>query len=142
METVHNTVEMEFIRKDDLGRVFKQQSKLTFNGIYKFYTNCGSYTFKQYEVLMEKPIYLGFSVLELSNLLLYETCYDKFKPYFGRENLQLHYMDCDSFVSSIKTQNIVNDLNNLEHLFDFCNLNENEEIFSEKKTEKLLIFST
>ena len=41
-------------------------------------------------------------------------------------------MDCDSFVLSIETQHIINDLKNLEDLFDFSNLNENHELFSNK----------
>ena len=39
-------------------------------------------------------------------------------------------MDCDSFVLSIETQNIINDLKTLQDLFDFSNLNENREMFS------------
>ena len=46
---------------------------MTFNGIHKSYEICYSYTFRQNEVLMDKPIYLGFTVLELSKLLMYET---------------------------------------------------------------------
>ena len=42
-------------------------------------------------------------------------------------------MNCDSFVLSIKTQNIINDLKNLEDLFDFSNLNENHAQFSNEK---------
>ena len=34
---------------------------------------------------MDKPIYLGFSVLELSKLQMYETYYDKLEPYYGKE---------------------------------------------------------
>ena len=60
-------------KKDDTDKLIKQQSKLTFNGILKSYEKYDSYTFRQNEVLMDKPIYLGFSVLELSELLLYET---------------------------------------------------------------------
>ena len=81
---------------------------------------------------MHKPIYIGFSVLELSKLILYETYYDKLQPYFGYENLRLHYMDCDSFVLSIETQNIINDLKNLQDFFDFSDLNETYELFSIK----------
>ena len=55
----------------------KQQSKLTFNGIQKSYETCDSYTFKQNEVLIDKPIYLGLALLELNKLLMYETYYDK-----------------------------------------------------------------
>ena len=105
---------------------------MTFNGIDKPYDNCDSYTFKQNEVLMDKPIYLGFSVLELSKLLMYETYYDILQPYFGQGNIQLHYMDCDSFVLSIETENIINDLKNLEDLFDFSNLDKNHDLFSNK----------
>ena len=87
---------------------------MTFNGIHKSYENCDSYTHKQNEVLMDKPIYLGFSVLELSKLHMYETYYDKLPPYFGQENLQLHYIDTDGMILSLKTENIIEDLKNLE----------------------------
>ena len=133
MENVRNRWKKKFIRKDDHKEIIKQQSKLTFNGIQKSYENCDSHTHKQNEVLLDKPIYLGFTVLELSKLLMYQTYYDKLQPYFGQENIQLHYMDCDSFVLSIETQNIINDLKNLEDLFDFSNLNKNHELISNKK---------
>ena len=61
-----------------------------------------------------------------------ETYYDKLHPYFGEKNLQLHYMDTDSFGLSVKTKDIINDLNNLEDLIDLSNLNENHELFSNK----------
>ena len=51
---------------------------------------------------------------------------------FWTSKLQLHYMDCDSSVLSIETQNIVNDLKNLEYLFVFSNLVENHEMLSNK----------
>ena len=71
---------------------------------------------------MDKPIYLGFSVLELSKFLMYETYYDKLQPYFIRENLQLHNMDCERFVLSIKFIDILNGLKNLKDIFDFSKL--------------------
>ena len=73
MENVRNRVNVDFIKKDDTDEIMKQHSKLTFNGVQKLFENYDSYTFKQIEVFMDKPIYLGFSVLELSNLLMYET---------------------------------------------------------------------
>ena len=73
MENVRNRLKIKFIKKDDYREIIKQQSNLTFNGIHKSYDNCDSYTFKQNEVLMDKPIYLGFSVLDLSKLHMYET---------------------------------------------------------------------
>ena len=89
MENVRNRLKIKFIRKDDYREIIRQQSKLTFNGIHKSYETCDSYTFKQNEVLMVKPMYLGFTVLELSKLLMYETYYDILQPYFGQENIQI-----------------------------------------------------
>ena len=132
MENVRNRLKIKFIKKDDYREIIKQQSKLTFNGIHKSYDNCDSYTFKQNEVLMDKPIYLGFTVLELSKLHMYETYYDILQPYFGQENIQLHYIDTDAFVLSLERQNIIEDLKNLEDIFDFSNLDKNHELFSNK----------
>ena len=113
----------------------KQQSKLTFNGIHKSYENYDSYTFKQNEVLMDEPIYLGFSVLELSNFLMYETYYDILQPYFGQEIIQLLSVDTDAFVLSLKTTDIIRDSKNLEDVFDFSNLDKNHD-YSVIKTKK------
>ena len=46
--------------------------------------------------------------------------------------MQLHYKDTDSFVININRKNIIKDLKNLEDLFDFSNLNENHQLFSNK----------
>ena len=89
--------------------------------------------FSQKEVLMDKPIYLRFVVLELSKISNYETYYDELQPYFGQENLQLQYFGTDSFVLSMNTNDIIKDLKSLEDIFDFSIFNENHEIFSLKK---------
>ena len=137
MENVRNRLKIKFIKKDNYRKIIEYQSKLTFNGIHKSYENCDSYTIKQNEVLMDKPLYLGFSVLELSKLLMYETYYDKLQPYFGQEIIQLHYMDTDSFVLSVNTKDIIKDLKSLEDIFDFSNLDKTHELFSNKNKKVL-----
>ena len=86
MEIVRDRIKIKFIRKVDTDKFIKQQPKLTSNGIHKSSENHDKYSFKQDEVLMDKPIYLGFGALELSKLLMYETYYDKLQPCFGDEN--------------------------------------------------------
>ena len=51
---------------------------------------------------------------------------------FDRKNIQLHYIDTDGMILCMETENIIKDLKNLENIFDFSNLNENLELFSEK----------
>ena len=140
MENIRNRLGIRFFRKDEYKEIKKYQSKLTFNGIHKSYENCDSYVFKKNEVLMDKPIYLGFAVLEVSKLHMYETYYDKLQPYFGQENIQLNYMDTDAFVLSVNTNDIIKDLKNLEDIFDFSNLDENHELFSEKNKKGVGFF--
>ena len=103
-----------FFKKDNVKKIINQQSKLTFDGIHKSYENCDSYTFKQNQVVMDKAIYVGFAILELSKLHMYETYYDTLQPYFGQENLQLHYIHTDGVILSVKTKDIIKDLKNLE----------------------------
>ena len=50
---------------------------------------------------MNKPIYLGLSILEISKLLMYEFWYDYMKPKYG-DNVKLCYMDTDSFIITLK----------------------------------------
>ena len=82
--------------------------------MHKSYENCDSYIFKQNEVLRDRLFYLGFAILELSKLLMFETYYDELEPYFGEKNLQLHYMDTDGLVLSVNTHDKIIDLKNLD----------------------------
>ena len=131
LENFRNRLGLELIKKENIKKIINQQSKLTFIGIQKSYENYYSFTLKKNAVVMVKAIYVGFVVLELSKLHMYETYYDTLQPYFGQENLQLHYIDTDGMFSSMKTKNILKD-KKFRRFFDFSNLDENHELYSEK----------
>ena len=57
---------------------------------------------KRTKVKMNKPIYLGLSILDISKILMYEFWYDYMKPKYDND-VKLCYMDTESFVMSIKT---------------------------------------
>ena len=58
---------------------------------------------------MNKPVYLGLSILEINKIVMYEYQFDYVKPKYGEE-VKLCHMDTDSFVASIKTQDIYSDI--------------------------------
>ena len=58
---------------------------------------------------MNKPVYLGQAILDLSKIIMYEFHYDYMKPKYG-ENLKLCYMDTDSPVYHIKTKDFYEDI--------------------------------
>ena len=87
---------------------------------------------------MDKAIFVDFAILELSKVHMYEIYYDKLQPYFGREKLQIHYVDTDGMILSMKTQNFIKNLPNLEDIFDFSNRDENHELDS-NENKKLVV---
>ena len=58
---------------------------------------------KKIKVKMNKPVYLGMSILHISKTLMYEFWYDYIKPKYHK-NAKLCYMDTSSFVIYIKTE--------------------------------------
>ena len=72
---------------------------------------------KKTKVKMNKPIYLGSSILEISKILMYEFWYDYMKPKYDN-NVKLCYMDTDSFIMNIKTNDFYKDIaNDVENRF-------------------------
>ena len=76
---------------------------------------------KKSKVKMNKPIYLGLSILEISKTLMYEFWYDYMKPKYNN-NVKLCYMDTDSFIMNIKANDFYKDIgNDVENRFDTSN---------------------
>ena len=76
---------------------------------------------KKTKVKMNKPVYLGLSILEISKILMYEFWYGSIKPKYG-DNVKLCYMDTDSFIMHIKTEDFYKDIaNDVKKRFDTSN---------------------
>ena len=73
------------------------------------------------KVKMNKPIYLGLLILDISKILMYEFWYDYMKPKYGND-VKICYMDTDSFIMRIKTNDFYKDIaNDVEKRFDTSN---------------------
>ena len=76
---------------------------------------------KKTKVKLNKPIYLGLSILEISKTLMYEFWYDYMKPKYN-DNVKLCYMDTDSFIMNIKTNDFYEDIaSDVENRLDTSN---------------------
>ena len=90
---------------------------------------------KKAEILMNKLGYLGISILELSKILMYEFSHDYVKPKYG-EKAKLYYMNTDSSIIYIKTDNIYKDIaEDVETKFDASNY-ELDTPFCKRKEQK------
>ena len=76
----------------------------------KFFTETLlSIEIKKTEMLMNKPVYFGISILKLSKILMYDFWYDYVKPTYG-EKAKLCYMDTNTFIVYIKADDIYKDI--------------------------------
>ena len=82
---------------------------------------------KKTEVKMNKPIYLGMSILDISKILMYKFWYNYIKLKYSDQS-RLCYMDTDSFAVYIKIKNFYKDIaNDVESWSDTSNYEENDE---------------
>ena len=81
---------------------------------------------KKTRVKMNKPLYIGMSILDISKTLMYNSWYDYFKPKYG-DRAKLCYTDTDSFIIYIKTEDFFQDISNdVEKWFDTSNYDKND----------------
>ena len=67
---------------------------------------------------MNKSMYLGLSISDISKTLMYEFWYDYVKPKY-EQNAKLCYMDTENFIIHIKTEHVYKDIaDDVEKWFD------------------------
>ena len=72
-------------------------------------------------VTLNKPISVGFAILEMSKLIMYQFYYDYLKPKYG-DNCTLLFTDTDSFCCHIQTDDICQHMAENASLFYTSNL--------------------
>ena len=81
---------------------------------------------KKTKVKTNKPIYLGASILDISKTLMCKFWYDYLKPKYN-DVVKLCYMDTDSFIINIKTEDFYEDIaNDVERWFDTSSYDKND----------------
>ncbi|XP_053209828.1 uncharacterized protein LOC128393656 [Panonychus citri] len=91
---------------------------------------------KKARVVMNKPISVGFSILELAKLKMYELHYDKFKNHFN-DKIQLIYTDTDSLIYEVETDNLTQDFQSLLEIMDFSNYDPSSPLYSTDNHRKI-----
>lgn len=84
-------------------------SRPNFHSASIFDENLVAIQLKREKVVLDKPIYIGFTVLELSKNHMYDFHYSVMKKYYN-EKLSLCYTDTDSLLYCIETKDFYSDL--------------------------------
>ena len=116
---------MENIRKHrDINLVMNEEAylkrvmKLNFSSGIQFSSNLMGCKMGKIRVIMNKPRYLGQVILDLNKIIMYQFHYDYMLPKYG-EHFKLCYMDTDSLVYNISTDDFYKDIaNDIEARFN------------------------
>ena len=84
---------------------------------------------------LNKPIYIGFSILELPKLLMYQFHYDYVIKTF--DNVKLLFTDTDSLVYEIKNGNVYDQSFKDKELFDFSGYDKNSIYYDDSNKKKV-----
>ena len=96
-------------------------SELNYHTTKWFSENLIAIEMKKTKVKMNKPMYFGFSILDLSKIVMHEFWYDYIKPKYSKK-AKLCHMDTDSFIIHIKSKDFYKDIaDDLEKRFDTSN---------------------
>ena len=79
-------------------------------------------------LILKKPIYVGFTVLDLSKLKMHDFYYNFIKNNFDAE---LQFTDTDSLTYEIKSENVYEEFFKWKDLFDFSNYSKDSKFFDE-----------
>ena len=92
----------------------------------RFSENLLAIEMKKTKVKMNKPVYLGMSILDISKTLMYKFWYDYIKPKY-EDRAKLCYTDTDSFIIHIVTEDLFEDnAGDVKKWFDTSNYDEND----------------
>ena len=130
MENVRKRVNVKLLRSDEEQKILKLVAKPTFARQVIFNPDLVGIQNHKEKVLLNKPIYVGMSVLDLSKHLMYDFYYNHLKKTYG-ENVRLLYTDTDSVIIHVTTEDIYADMMKHADLYDTSNYSPDHQLFSD-----------
>ena len=123
MENIRNRVNIKLV---NTGEQFKKLSaKPNYESRKIFNENLVSVHMKNTSLTMDKPVYLGMCILDLSKTLMYDFHYRYIKTKYG-DRAKLLFTDTDSFLYEIQTEDFYKDISgDVKDKFDTSNYPEN-----------------
>ena len=119
MENVRKHRDIKLVTTDK--RRNQLASEPNYHATKHFSENLLAIEMKKTKVKMNKPLYLGMSILDISKTLLYEFWYDYIKPKY-KDKAKLCYMDTGCFGIQIETEDFYEDIaGDIEKWFDTSN---------------------
>ena len=119
MENVRNRVDIRLVNSKE--KFLKLASKPNYHSCTIFSENLVAVHMKRTKLVLNKPMYLGMSILDISKNLMYDFHYNYIKPKYGDKS-KLLFTDTDSLCYEIRTNDVYEDISpDVHRLFDTSN---------------------
>ena len=107
MENIRNHKDMKLVTSEK--KYLNYVMKPNFKDDHSFSKHLFAVEMGKTKIKMNKPVYLGQAILDLSKTLMYEFHYDYMRPKYDSK-VNLCYMKTDSFVYEIVTEDFCRDI--------------------------------
>ena len=123
MENIRNRVNVKLVNTEE--KFKKLSAKPNYKGRKIFSENLISVHMKKTSLTMNKPVYLGMCILDLSKTIMYDFHYNYIKPKYGAK-AKLLFTDTDSLMYEIETEDFYKDISkDVKDRFDTSDYPEN-----------------
>ena len=123
MENIRNRVDVKLVNTEE--KLRKLVAKPNFRSRKIFSENLVSVHMKKTSLTMNKPVYLGMCILDLSKTIMYDFHYNYIKPKYG-DKAKLLFTDTDSLMYEIETEDFYKDISgDVKDRFDTSDYPEN-----------------
>ena len=133
-ENVRNRFNVELVTQDE--RFETLTARPSFRRFKIFHNNLVAVEYLKPKVKMNKPLYTGFSTLELSKTLMYSFHYDVIKAFYG-DQARLLFTDTDSLCYHITTPDLYQDMGRMGDWFDTSNYPRDHPLYSAENAKVL-----
>lgn len=133
MENVRNRLEVGVYSED---QALKKVCKPNLESWYIMGDNMLQMRFRKTSVLLNKPIYTGATILDLSKIIFYKFIYGYIKPKYGNK-AKFCYGDTDSYIIEIKTEDFYKDISgDILDVFDTSDNPKNHPLYTNINKKK------
>ena len=131
MENLRKRVDVKLVRADEDDRLRRLIASPSYARANIFDNDLTAIQMHKSRLLLNRPVYVGMSVLDLSKHLMYDFYYNELKKQYG-EHCQLLYTDTDSLLLEIQTEDVYKDMGANADLYDTSDYPKDHPQYSEE----------
>ena len=136
MENLRRRVNVKLVRAHEEDKLRRLIASPSFARANIFDNDLAAVQMHKSRLVLNRPVYVGMSVLDLSKSLMYDFYYNQMKAQYG-DRVELLYTDTDSLLLEIQTEDVYSDMSEHQSLYDTSDYPEDHPLHS-KVNKKVL----